>query len=218
MTTTNTQHKGNGDTSTHYDNATIANARKFYALIDDNGREEAKRIVDDLVKMGKLQSSEFYVKAYKDEVSRRENLAKRKERRANEEAEEKAKAKKREEDDRKAEEEAKKGESIRDEDVIFVQKMIDENNTVPQIRGFLSYKGYSLKAIKAYLATLDLKKAKTRAIGERERFMNMFIELPMSEETFKEYIANGSDNVKRRATFYRAMFNTFNAIHARYNG
>ena len=39
-----------------------------------------------------------------------------------------------------------------------------------------------------------------------------------SEETFKEYIANGSDNVKRRATFYRAMFNTFNAIHTRYNG
>lgn len=222
MTTTNTQHKGNGDNATHYDNATIANARKYYALIDDNGREEAKRIVDDLVKRGKLQTSEFYVKSYKDEVSRRENLAQREERRKEQEeqvkrnserAKEEANAKREE-----AEKKVKKEAEVDQESIYFVNAMIEKGNTIPMIKGYLQFKGYSTKVIKAFLETLDLKKAKPRAESGIQAYMNSFIAKPMSEEEFKAYINEGSDNIKRHESLYRNMFNTFNAIHARYNG
>ena len=217
--TTNTQHAGNGDKARHSDEATKKIARKFYVDVEGKTLDEARKIVDGLVSKGLLKDSAYYNAAIARNAQEKARVKEREERRAEEKAkEEQVKA---DFAKKKAEEAAKKAKpelEVTDEDNRFIQVMIDNSNTIPQLKGYLQYKGYSSKVIKAFLETLDLKKAKTRAESGMQAYMNSFITSPMSEDTFKEYIEQGSENIKRHESLYRNMFNTFNAIHARYNG
>jgi hypothetical protein len=212
-----TAHAGNGDKARHAEEATKKIARKFYVEVEGKTLDEARKIVEGLVAKGLLKDSVYYNAGITKHSAEEARVKERETRRA----EEKAKEEQMKADftKRKAEEAAKKQKpelEVTDEDRQFIQIMIDNANTIPQLKGYLQYKGYSSKVIKAFLDTLDLKKAKPRTASGMQSFMNSFIASPMSEETFKEYIDAGSENIKRHESLYRNMFSAFNAIHARY--
>ena len=214
-TNTNTNNKGNGDTSSHYDYATIANARKYYTILDDNGRDKAKFIVDELIRKGQLKDAEFYVNALKGEIQRRDNIKKRED--ARKAAEEKAK-----EDfmNAKAKHEAENNGNytIIPEIDAIIKSMIEKGATKATISGALkALAGFNKAQIARYIANNMPDKPKAAHRGERVDFMSRFLERKMTSEEFEDYMQAQSPNVQKRRPMYKAMFDTFNAIHDKYS-
>jgi hypothetical protein len=219
-TNTNTN-KGNGDNATHYDNANIANARKYYALIDDNGRDKAKEIVDRLVKNGQLKDSEFYVKAYKDEVARRERMNKR----AEQEAERQQAEKDAQERAKKARDEAeakKQGKYTIPDDILpVIMNLINSGCTRAVVAGALKAMcGFGKEQTENALNDLMPERAKAGRGASNDDLFNAYCaEEKRTEEQMKAFInAQGSDNFIKFTPHLLKRGAFFNAIHDKYRG
>jgi hypothetical protein len=221
-TNTNTNsNKGNGDSEGHYDSATIANARKYYALIDDNGRDKAKTIVDNLIKNGQLKDSEFYVKAYKDEVARRERMNKR----AEQEAEAREQAKQAQERAKKAADDAqakKEGSyTIPDEILPVIMNLINSGCTRAVVAGALKAMcGFCKEQIENALNDLMPERSKAgRGASNDDRFNAFCAQEKRTEAEMKAFIREqGSDNFTKFTLHLLKRGAFFNAIHDKYRG
>jgi len=208
-------------TQAHNDKANIALNVKYFKIVHrmshDAAQAKVQQIIDeggDLLSNAQCNAA---IASFKRDEKRREKAKddnEAREKAAQERAAQEEKARQ-EYAEKKAQEE--KASTIDDESIQFVNSMVEKGNTVAQIRGYLQFKGYSAKVIKQFIAGLDLKKAPKRSMGERERFMQRFIDAPMSDDEFSGFIKESSSNVQKHESVYRAMFNTFNAIHAHYN-
>ena len=219
MTTQTNGNKGNGDTSAHYDNATIANARKYYALIDDNGRDKAKTIVDNLIKNGQLKDSESYVKAYRDEVARRERMTKR----AAQEAERKQAEKDAQERARKAQDDAqakKEGKYTIDPVIMpVIANLINSGCTRAVVGGALKAMcGFSKEQIENALNDLIPDRPKAgRGASNDDRFNEFCAQEKRTEAEMTTFILEqGSDNFTKFTPHLLKRGAFFNAIHDKY--
>jgi hypothetical protein len=218
MTTQTNGNKGNGDNATHYDAATIANARTYYQKVHEMTRDEAKSKVDDLIKKGQLNDSAFYVGEIAKEAKRQDNLNKRKQAQA--EAEERAKqtqeaAKKARED-----EEAKKSGvyTLSPEQVSTITLFISQGATRTTIKGYLKdICKLGKEQIEKALNDLMPERAKSVHVGLDDLFHQFLLTGIKTPEEMTTYINEiGSPNFIKVTKVLLKRGEFFNALHRKY--
>jgi hypothetical protein len=218
MSTQQTAHKNNGDTATNADKATEAVARKYYTQVEGKTLEEARKIISNLVAKGMLKDANYYNQAITRDAKEKENVAHREQaRKEREEADAQARA---EFEERKAKEKAEQtGDySFDPMQEQMITQFMSGGATKTTIKGILKDL-FKFNKLQVEQAINDLFPANVSrgARGERHEFMSKFLDGKMSTEDFDAYMSAQSPNVQKRRPFYRQMFDTFNAIHDKYN-
>jgi hypothetical protein len=219
-TTTNKskQHAGNGDTESHYDKAHVANAVKYHQLTGELTRDEAKDIVERLIKSDSLHSAAFYTNEIAKEYKRRDTLEKRaqaeKDRLAKVEADRKAKA----EAEAEREEAEQSGDYTLDPLVeAQIRDFIAKGATKSVIQGMLKVLT-KLNKVQIAKTIEDLMPERARSESLDDRFNKYCVDAMRSEDDLKKWITeNGSDNFIKFTTHLLKRAEFFNAIHAFYN-
>jgi hypothetical protein len=220
MSTQQTAHKNNGDTASHAEKATEAVARKYYTQVEGKTLEEARKIIANLVAKGMLRDSGYYNQAITRDAKEKENVLKREQAR-----------KEREEAEAKARDEFNEGKAKKEQDkssgyfelgsleLEQILSFIEKGATKATIAGLLkALHGFSKAQIETFMSVYMPEKVKSQGHrGERHEFMSKFLDGKMSNEDFDVYMQAQSPNVQKRRPFYRAMFDTFNAIHDKYS-
>jgi hypothetical protein len=230
----NTQHAGNGDKAGHAEQAHQKTARDYYVKVEGKTREEARVIVERLVKGNMLQPIAFYVKAIKDEAIRQENLRKREEaQKARDEQakrdEEARKERKAQEDKAKAEKKASKGkvepeyaelDAMQD---AMIKDFIKKGASKLTIKGLLKDLFGFTKGQVEYLINELFPEQEAHGRGTifegstfKGRFYRRLLEGVMSREQFDEFIAAESENVIKHKSAHDNIRVMSNRIHEKY--
>jgi hypothetical protein len=233
-------HKGNGDSANHANLAHAKTARDYYIKCEGKTRDEARVIVDRLVKGNLLQPIAFYVKAIKDEAIRQENLRKREEQQKEREAQDK-----KDEEARKArEEQAKKdseqanaskasGKKSKAEPEAcsmskeqfelvtdFINKGAGKTTIAGLLRDLFGFNKCQVLFLIDELLPASSSKGQRSGLFEGDTFKGRFyrrlLEGVMNVEEFDKMISEESENVQKHKSAHNNVRVMSNRIHEKY--